>query len=48
MRAAQPGDRDGEPFFVDRLDDVVEGTQLERPQRVLVERGDEDDLRAMR
>ena len=43
--ALQPLDRAREPIGLDRLEDVVERLLLERGDRELVERGDEDDPR---
>ena len=41
----QSPDRLGEPVVTDRLEDVVDGVELERLHRVLVVRGDEHDRR---
>jgi hypothetical protein len=42
----QAADRVGEPGVLERLDEIVDGALLERLHRVVLVRGDEDDLRA--
>jgi hypothetical protein len=37
-----------QPILIDRLQQIIERMDLERPDRILVVRGDEDDRRLMR